>query len=314
MLTIFTAPKPFTDPHLDLIQRNAIRSWRDLGPLVEVLLIGDEAGMGAAAQDLQVRQLPEVERNRLGTPRIDSIFGLARQASSQPLLAYVNADILLMPDFLEAARAALKTFDSFLVLGQRWDLVVREPLIVGEKGAAALRERVQSAGSLHPPSGSDYFLFPRQCFTQIPPFAVGRAGWDNWMIFHARKQRWPVIDATASVVPVHQAHDYAHLPQGQAHYRLPETADNLRLAGGRRRIFRLGDADYRLVDRRVQRRPWTLRRAFQEIERAPVLRGGSEPLAHLVFALFHPVRAWREARGILRYRLSHRTPRSAEAE
>jgi len=58
MLTIFTAPKPFTDPHLDLIQRNAIRSWRDLGPLVEVLLIGDEAGMQGAALDLQVRQLP----------------------------------------------------------------------------------------------------------------------------------------------------------------------------------------------------------------------------------------------------------------
>ena len=32
-ITIFTAPKPFTDPHIDLIQRNAIRSWRDLGPL-----------------------------------------------------------------------------------------------------------------------------------------------------------------------------------------------------------------------------------------------------------------------------------------
>ena len=31
-LTIFTAPKPFTDPHINLIQRNALRSWLALGP------------------------------------------------------------------------------------------------------------------------------------------------------------------------------------------------------------------------------------------------------------------------------------------
>lgn len=313
-MTIFTAPKPFTDPHIDLIQRNAIRSWQALGPLVDVVLIGDEPGMRLAAADLQVRQLSDVERNRLGTPRVDSIFRIAREASTQPLLAYVNADILLLPDVLDAARAALKAGDTFLLVGQRWDLDVREALEFGEAGAAALRQRTRTAGRLHPPGGSDYFLFPRECFTQIPPFAVGRAGWDNWMIFHARKQRWPVIDVTASVLVVHQAHDYAHLPQGQAHYRLPETDENLRLAGGRRRTFRLSDADYELVEGKVLRRRLTLRRALQEIERAPVLRTESEPLASAVFALFHPVRAWREARGILRYRLRRNRIGSAEAE
>ena len=314
MLTIFTAPKPFTDPHVDLIQRNAIRSWQALGPLVEVALIGDEPGMRLAAEDLQVRQLPDVERNRLGTPRVDSIFRIARETSTQPLLAYVNADILLMPDVLDAARAALKARDAFLLVGQRWDLDVREALEFGEASAATLRQRTRSAGSLHPPGGSDYFLFPRECFTQIPPFAVGRAGWDNWMIFHARKQRWPVIDATASVLVVHQSHDYAHLPQGQAHYRLPETDENLRLAGGRRRIFRLSDADFELVEGKVQRRRLTVRRALQGIERAPVLHTESEALASAVFALFHPVRAWREARGILRYRLSRSRIGTAEGE
>ena len=31
LLTLFTAPKPFTNPHIALIQRNAIRSWMALG-------------------------------------------------------------------------------------------------------------------------------------------------------------------------------------------------------------------------------------------------------------------------------------------
>ena len=38
LLTIFTAPKPFTHPHINVIQRNAIRSWMQLDD-VEVIII-----------------------------------------------------------------------------------------------------------------------------------------------------------------------------------------------------------------------------------------------------------------------------------
>ena len=44
LITLFTAPKPFTNPHIALIQRNALRSWQALGTEVEVLLIGQEEG------------------------------------------------------------------------------------------------------------------------------------------------------------------------------------------------------------------------------------------------------------------------------
>ena len=50
-LTIFTAPKPFTNPHINIIQRNAIQSWMRLKD-VEVLLIGDEAGIPEAAEGI----------------------------------------------------------------------------------------------------------------------------------------------------------------------------------------------------------------------------------------------------------------------
>ena len=44
-ITIFSTPKSFSDPHINMIQRNAIRSWKQLGDVVEVLLIGDEPGL-----------------------------------------------------------------------------------------------------------------------------------------------------------------------------------------------------------------------------------------------------------------------------
>jgi len=86
LMTIFTAPKPFTNPHINLIQRNAIHSWAALGKDVRVLLIGDEEGMTEAAADLGVCQLPDVSRNASGTPLVSSIFDLARQNSESPLL------------------------------------------------------------------------------------------------------------------------------------------------------------------------------------------------------------------------------------
>jgi hypothetical protein len=232
LLTVFSAPKPFTDPHIAIIQRNAIGSWMRL-PEVEVFLVGDESGLTDAAREFGVKHLPDVARNAEGTPLVSSIFALARQASTAPLLVYVNADILLMPDLVEAARQVMSMAKKFLIVGQRWDLDETVPLDFSGDWSARLQLDARTRGELHRPMGSDYFTFPRDCFTDMPEFAIGRAGWDNWMIYKSRKEGWATVDATASIMIIHQNHDYSHLPGGQPHYKLPETYENIHLAGGR---------------------------------------------------------------------------------
>ena len=37
---------------------------------------------------------------------------------------------------------------------------------------------------------------------------IGRPGYDNWLIWRARRSRIPVIDATKELTAVHQNHDY----------------------------------------------------------------------------------------------------------
>jgi hypothetical protein len=300
-LTIFSAPKPFIDPHIATIQNNAIRSWTCLGSGVEVYLVGQEEGLAEAAAELEVGWLPQVERNREGTPLVSSIFEVARRASQAPLLAYVNADILLLPDFVETALKIAGQVERFLVVGQRWDLEVRQELDYRGDWAGRLQELASQRGRLHPPGGSDYFIYPRGCFEKIPPFAIGRAGWDNWMIFHARQGGWPVIDATGAIQIIHQDHDYSHLPGGQSHYRLPETAENIRLAGGRRAIFSLADASHRIEAGQVRPIPARGRKLVREIETYPLVRLKSKPLAELFFAAFHPTKAWGEWRGRISY-------------
>jgi hypothetical protein len=232
LLTLFTAPKPFTDPHIDTIQRNALRSWLQL-PDVEVQVVGEEPGLAEAADELGLEHLPAVARNQWGTPLVSSIFDLARRHSESPLLCYANADILLLPDLVEAARRVREQAQAFLVIGRRWDLDVRSPLDFGDGWQKRLRERTRSQGRMHPPAGSDYFIFPHSLYREIPAFAIGRAGWDNWMIYHARKQGWAVVDATPDVMVVHQNHDYAHLG-GVPHYDHEESQVNIRLARGPR--------------------------------------------------------------------------------
>lgn len=298
-LTIFTTPKPFRDPHIALIQRNAIRSWQMLGGEVQVLLVGDEPGMSQVAAELGIEHLPQVQRNAQGTPLLSSIFALARRHGGG-LLAYVNADILLLPDFVQAAVSVAAQREHFLIVGQRWDLEVRQALDFSDGWDERLKAEVAGRGRLHPPGGSDYFIFPRACFSALPEFAIGRAGWDNWMIYEARRQGWAVIDASRDICVVHQDHDYSHLPDGQSHYRLPETAENVRLAGGRRAIFSLFDADRRLVDGRIVPSAPGWKRFWREVETFPLRRLHSPALGQLFFALFHPLKAYRELRAWLR--------------
>ena len=266
LITLFSAPKPLTDPHIATIQRNAIRSWTLL-PEVEVILLGEETGLAEAARELSVRHIPNVTRNTSGTPLISSMFSLARENSNSPLLCIVNADMLLMQDFVEAAKQVVKLKDNFILLSQRWDLDVAQPLEFTKGWESRLRNTVHATGSLHRPAGSDFFLFPKSCYTDVPDFAIGRAGWDNWMIYKARQEKWPVIDCTPSVMIVHQNHDYGHLPGGQAHHTLPETDENIRLAGGQAAIrYTILDSTHRLVGGKLARPQLSNLRFMRKIE------------------------------------------------
>ena len=300
-LTIFSAPKPFTQPHIRVIQRNAIQSWKQLGQEVEVVLVGSEEGIAETAAELGVLHMADVRLNASGTPMVNSIFELARQATLSPLLAYINADILVQPDFLAGACQAAARSERFLLVGQRWDLEVNTPLDFGPGWLNRFQTDLKARGRRHTRGGSDYFIFPRVCFTTIPGFAIGRAGWDNWMIYAARRQGWPCVDATETIQIIHQDHDYGHLPNGQAHYHLPETYENVRLAGGRRTIFTLADTDYRLVNGQFEpaRRTWP--KIKRDLETFPLVKLHSVGLAQVAYAVFHPDLAYHDFRKWLRY-------------
>ena len=266
LITLFSAPKPFTDPHIALIQRNALHSWTLL-PDVEIILLGDEEGLSEAAKEFNVRYFPSVKCNDNGTPLISSMFELARENSNNDLLCIINADMILMSDLIDAAKQVTKQKEKFVLLSRRWDYDMTAALDFSDGWESRLRKTVKTQGQLHRPAGSDFFLFPKDCYQEIPNFAIGRAGWDNWMIYKARQEKWSVIDCTPSVMIVHQNHDYSHLPGGKTHYEHPDTNENIRLAGGQATIrYTVLDSTHQLVNGKLVRPKMSYLRFMRGVE------------------------------------------------
>lgn len=288
-LTLFTAPKPFTDDHIARIQSNAIRSWLHLGSDVEVLLVGDEEGIADFAAETGVSHLLDIERNELGTPLLNSIFRLAQERAKSSILCYVNTDIIFLNDLLQTVPRVSERFNHFLIVGQRWDLNVEKLLHISNDWEQTFRRRLERDGQMHPPTGSDYFIFPKGLFLNLPPFTLGRAGWDNWMIFAGRADRLSLVDASEVITAVHQNHDYSHLPGGQPHYRLPESKENIRLGGGRETVFELPDANWKITRVGIRRTRITEVGISRWLEAGLIARAGPGKRARLIHRTFHPL-------------------------
>lgn len=266
MITFFTAPKAMTGDAARL-QRNAIGSWRFVGDDAQVVLVGDDPGVAEAAAELGVQHVAGVAPNEYGTPRLDAVFEAARSVARHRLLCFANADIVLRPDLAAAATLLGKRFNSFLAVGESWDAPLEQELDFEgawelDVGRALADSRRRGAGAL------DFFLFTDDLFRELPPFAIGRIGFDNWLVWRASAEHTAVVDVTGAVRPLHQRHGYGHLRGGREATRQesPEGRRNLELAradGGQ--VFTRYDATHLLTSRGLRR---NLLRPFRSKERA----------------------------------------------
>ena len=265
-LTIFTVPKPFTNPHINIIQRNALAAWIRLAD-VEVILIGDEPGILEAAREFGVKNVASVERDEKGIPLVNSVMEIGHTHSSSPVLCYTNADMVLMSDIVESAQRVLEQVKDFLLVGQRWNLNLSKPFDFSGAWESRLRGEVEKHGEFYSPWGIDYFVFPRHLYMEVPNFTIGRPAWDNWMVFHASRSFKMAIDATCDVLVVHQNHDYSHLPGNRPPYGSEVAKSNTAKAGGRKCAYNILDTNRELVQGRIRRPQLRLVRILRRLER-----------------------------------------------
>lgn len=245
MITIFTIPKPFKG-HINIIQRNAIKSWLKLLPKPEIILFGDDNGIKETAQEFGIKHIPEIEKNEFNTPLLSSAFNIAQERGENNILVYINTDMILMNDFIPAISKINKPM--FLMNGRRIDVDVKQEI--------DFKENQEFKGDLHGYSGIDYFIFPKTLPHNLPDFAVGRIGWDNWLVFNMKKKGIPVIDATEKITAIHQNHSFSHSPfanEKRKRVEGPEIKQAFKLAGGLSNMLTIREADLILTSNGLEK-------------------------------------------------------------
>jgi hypothetical protein len=207
LLTIFSAPKA-SKGHIGIIQENALRSWLSLRPKPKVILFSNEPGTDDVLHAENVELVTQVETNTYGTPLVSDMFKQADTLASTDVVAFVSSDIILPQRIVETARIALDWSKQFLLVTQRRDVDVRRLIDFDEHWEK--RWPAVEHAKLHSPGAIDLFMYPRGQYQDMPPFAIGRTSYDNWLLWHTVASGIPLIDATSFVTLIHQNHDYNH--------------------------------------------------------------------------------------------------------
>jgi len=286
MLTLFSCPKPFHGL-IKVIQTNALQSWIRLSPDCEIILFGNEEGTAEVASSLKIRHVPQVSRNEFGTPLLDDVFSKAGAVARHDIIGYVNADIILMSDVIKAIERVREKKKTFLMVGRRWNIDLGQPLDFSQPDwQERLRAFVLKRGKPTAPEWVDYFVFPRGFYRDLRPLALGRAGFDNWLLWKSRSLGGSVIDASEEVMAVHQKHDYSHHPQGkEGVWHGIEAKRNYELLDGWHHCFTLSDATYRLTPTGLK-----LNLRMERLSRI-VWVGGIVRLCHALMAWTRPIRS-----------------------
>lgn len=272
MLTIFSCPKPFAERHLNIIQRNAIKSWTRLKPRPEIILVGDEEGVAEVCKEFCLHHVPRVERNQSGTPLVSSVFAEGQKAARNDLVCYINADVILLQEFAEALEKITATLKApFLLCGRRCELRLDKEIEFDGEWDREIKITAQRWGRLASPSAIDYFVFQRGLIGGIPTLAIGRFRFDNWLVYHCASRRITIVDLTPANLVIHQSHNYGHVSEvGRFLEGSTERLENERRIGTwwPLMMFTTWDADYVLTARGHLIRPSRLRRWVARSERA----------------------------------------------
>ncbi len=211
MLTIFGTCKPFLHEQDITNQMAAIKSWTLLKPKPQVILLGRDAGVSEVATRLDCLHARKIETSEKGTPIVGSLFAKARRHAEHDILAYVDADTMLLQDFIGAVKAVSAEFPRFLMIGRSWRMSVGGPLPVGDSPDWEEKLRrlatIWGAPRRADLGGTAFFVYSKGVYDiDFPLMYVGRRRWDLWLMGIVLKRGIPVVDVTEDAFPIHLEH------------------------------------------------------------------------------------------------------------
>tara|TARA_X000001036_G_C20643978_1_gene792259 strand:- start:569 stop:1450 length:882 start_codon:yes stop_codon:yes gene_type:complete len=248
MVTIFCTPKNF-DGIFEVIQKNALRSWRKISPDIEIIVFGNSYGAAEIAKEINGIYFPDVKCSKSGVPLLSDLFFNANKICSFETLMFINSDIILPQNILGVINNIRNNFSRSLSVGFRWDMDVTHKIDFKNNNEVKLFWRKAKRESIKcSPAAIDYFIFNKGTIKKIPNFVIGRPGYDNWLLWYSRRKQIPLIDLSGEIKVIHQNHHYNfhNIKKDPKIYLEKDGIHNKKLHGNK--VLNLLDANYELKD------------------------------------------------------------------
>jgi len=218
-ITFVCCPKPFLPEFYD-IQHNAIMSWTKLKSVDKIIICGNDEGVEeyvdflmktADRKSSEIIYKKHIKVSDFGTPYVDELFNIAAD-ETEKYACYINSDIILLSDFDDTFNAFCDYNDNvahkkdFLLMGTRWNWKNPKSIDFTDANWESIVTNIaKNDGSMHAPTGIDYFVYSKTTFPNMHPFSLGKMWWDNWIVGNAfRRPNVTTIDVSKSVFAIHQ--------------------------------------------------------------------------------------------------------------
>ncbi|MBD74995.1 MAG: hypothetical protein CMM96_05890 [Rickettsiales bacterium] len=252
MITIFSTAKDFIGDD-KIRQENALNSWRSISNEIEIIIFDKSQGTEKASKKINAVYVPDIELSAYGTPILSDLFNRANQIARFSTLCYINADIILPDNFLSVIQIAQESLRKFLMVGYRWDIENNNVInFFNSEEKKRFWDNAIKYSKKQSCSFIDYFIFKKNQLGKIPNFTMGFPGYDNWMIWNARRKLMPVIDASKLIQVIHQNHDVP-MYEKKGHPKLIKRNDNVNKPLHKDNVLNLLDCTHFIKNGRVEK-------------------------------------------------------------
>ena len=204
VLILFTS---WPDSVSGYVRNNTCSNWASLKPVVHPVLFTNSPAVSRECRRYGWTILPLRHTAAGGLPVLKDMFSEVTNRFTSLFYGYSNGDIIYGENVLQTLLVIKKYFGvqetPLLVVGIRTN--VANVTSLEASSFRNLQMASKSRGKLFIGASQDYFItnkaFP---WSKIPRVVIGKIAYDNWLVLNSVYQNHTVVDATETVLAVHQ--------------------------------------------------------------------------------------------------------------
>ena len=201
------------NPEKEYLIENTFKVWSSLKPQVLPVFFytADNSSLIELARRyrIDVYPCPKISDGKPSSCVLPAMIENLIQNYDALYYGYANGDILfdqnLATSLIAVSRSsyASRFKNTFLLVGKRSNLQVTKSTIINDSSDI---QNLKSSAKLFTGYAVDYFISPKRGFpwSQLLPVAVGRLGYDNYLVGSTLLKGMVVIDLTKTVPAIHQ--------------------------------------------------------------------------------------------------------------